>query len=44
MSVIIKIPVFDRPSKISESNFSKKKISSVLKNQANLMKGLAGMI
>ena len=31
MSVIIKIPIFDRPSKISESNFSKKKISSVKK-------------
>ena len=31
MSVIIKIPVFDRPSKISESNFSKKKIASFKK-------------
>ena len=31
MSVIIKIPIFDRPSKISESNFSKKKIASFKK-------------
>lgn len=28
MSVIIKVPIFDRPSKISESNFSRKKIAS----------------
>ena len=39
MSVIIKIPIFDRPSKISESNFSKKKISSV-KKQVKLDEGL----
>ena len=31
MSVIIKIPIFERPSKISESNFSKKKIASFKK-------------
>ena len=31
MSVIIKVPIFDRPSKISESNFSKKKIASFKK-------------
>ena len=39
MSVIIKVPIFDRPSKISESNFSKKKISSV-KKQVKLNEGL----
>ena len=39
MSVIIKIPIFDRPSKISESSFSKKKISSV-KKQVKLNEGL----
>ena len=39
MSVIIKIPIFDRPSKISESNFSKKKITSV-KKQVKLNEGL----
>ena len=39
MSVIIKIPIFDRPSKISESNFSKKKIASV-KKQVKLNEGL----
>lgn len=39
MSVIIKIPVFDRPSKISESNFSKKKIAS-FKKQVKLDEGL----
>ena len=39
MSVIIKIPVFDRPSKISESNFSRKKIASS-KNQVKLNEGL----
>ena len=39
MSVIIKIPIFDRPSKISESNFSKKKISS-FKKQVKLDEGL----
>ena len=39
MSVIIKIPIFDRPSKISESNFSKKKISSV-KKPSKLNEGL----
>ena len=39
MSVIIKIPIFDRPSKISESNFSKKKITSS-KNQVKLNEGL----
>ena len=35
MSVIIKIPIFDRPSKISESSFSRKKITSS-KNQVKL--------
>lgn len=39
MSVIIKIPIFDRPSKISESNFSRKKIASS-KNQVKLNEGL----
>ena len=39
MSVIIKVPIFDRPSKISESNFSKKKISS-FKKQVKLDEGL----
>ena len=39
MSVIIKIPVFDRPSKISESNSSKKKIPSV-KKPSKLNEGL----
>ena len=39
MSVIIKIPIFDRPSKISESNFSRKKITSS-KNQVKLNEGL----
>ena len=39
MSVIIKIPVFERPSKISESNFSKKKISRV-KKPTKLNEGL----
>ena len=39
MSVIIKIPVFDRPSKISESNFSRKKIASV-KKPSKLNEGL----
>ena len=39
MSVIIKIPIFDRPSKISESNFSKKKIASV-KKSSKLNEGL----
>ena len=39
MSVIIKIPIFDRPSKISESNFSKKKIAS-FKKQVKLDEGL----
>ncbi len=39
MSVIIKIPVFDRPSKISESNFSRKKIASS-KKQVKLNEGL----
>ena len=39
MSVIIKIPIFDRPSKISESNFSKKKIASV-KKPSKLNEGL----
>ena len=39
MSVIIKIPIFDRPSKISESNFSKKKIAS-FKKQVKLNEGL----
>lgn len=39
MSVIIKIPVFDRPSKISESSFSKKKIAS-FKKQVKLNEGL----
>ena len=39
MSVIIKIPIFERPSKISESSFSKKKISSV-KKQVKLNEGL----
>ena len=39
MSVIIKVPIFDRPSKISESNFSKKKISSV-KKPSKLNEGL----
>ena len=39
MSVIIKIPVFERPSKISESNFSKKKIAS-FKKQVKLNEGL----
>ena len=39
MSVIIKIPVFERPSKISESNFSKKKIASV-KKPSKLNEGL----
>ena len=39
MSVIIKIPIFDRPSKISESNFSKKKISS-FKKPSKLNEGL----
>ena len=39
MSVIIKIPIFERPSKISESNFSKKKIAS-FKKQVKLNEGL----
>ena len=39
MSVIIKIPIFDRPSKISESSFSRKKITSS-KNQVKLNEGL----
>ena len=39
MSVIIKVPIFDRPSKISESNFSKKKIASV-KKPSKLNEGL----
>lgn len=39
MSVIIKIPIFDRPSKISESNFSRKKIASV-KKPSKLNEGL----
>ena len=39
MSVIIKIPVFERPSKISESNSSKKKIASV-KKPSKLNEGL----
>lgn len=39
MSVIIKIPVFERPSKISESSFSKKKIAS-FKKQVKLNEGL----
>ena len=39
MSVIIKIPIFDRPSKISESNYSKKKIASV-KKPSKLNEGL----
>ena len=39
MSVIIKIPIFDRPSKISESNFSKKKIAS-FKKPSKLNEGL----
>ena len=39
MSVIIKIPVFDRPSKISESNFSKKKIAN-FKKPSKLNEGL----
>ena len=39
MSVIIKIPVFDRPSKISESSFSKKKTPSV-KKPSKLNEGL----
>ena len=39
MSVIIKIPIFERPSKISESSFSKKKISRV-KKQVKLNEGL----
>ena len=39
MSVIIKIPIFDRPSKISESSFSRKKITS-FKNQVKLNEGL----
>ena len=39
MSVIIKIPIFDRPSKISESNFSRKKIAS-FKKQVKLNEGL----
>ena len=39
MSVIIKIPIFDRPSKISESSFSKKKIAS-FKKQVKLNEGL----
>ena len=39
MSVIIKIPVFERPSKISESSFSKKKIAS-FKKPSKLNEGL----
>ena len=39
MSVIIKIPIFDRPSKISESSFSRKKIASV-KKPSKLNEGL----
>lgn len=39
MSVIIKVPVFDRPSKISESNFSKKKIAN-FKKPSKLNEGL----
>ena len=39
MSVIIKVPIFDRPSKISESNFSKKKIAS-FKKSSKLNEGL----
>ena len=39
MSVIIKVPIFDRPSKISESNFSRKKIASV-KKPSKLNEGL----
>ena len=39
MSVIIKIPIFDRPSKISESNFLRKKITSS-KKQVKLNEGL----
>ena len=39
MSVIIKIPIFDRPSKISESNFSKKKFAS-FKKPSKLNEGL----
>ena len=39
MSVIIKVPIFDRPSKISESSFSKKKIASV-KKPSKLNEGL----
>ena len=39
MSVIIKVPIFDRPSKISESNFSKKKIAS-FKKPSKLNEGL----
>lgn len=39
MSVIIKVPIFDRPSKISESNFSRKKIASS-KKQVKLNEGL----
>lgn len=39
MSVIIKVPIFDRPSKISESSFSKKKIAN-FKKPSKLNEGL----
>ena len=39
MSVIIKIPVFEKTSKISESSFSKKKIAS-FKKPSKLNEGL----
>ena len=39
MSVIIKVPIFDRPSKISENKNKKKKITSV-KKQVKLNEGL----